>query len=445
MMADAGPALRILFAMFQGGGNIPLIMPIVSELASRGHDVRVLPGPSIRSRPLAASARFLQGVDESGATRLPFPEPEAHPYSGAPPLRGLVFGWMPKRFEPLARDQAQTTLWSAHWANVVTAELRNNTADVLVADYWLLGAIAAAEAARVPCAIIVHNAFPQNASGQPPKGSGLLPARTPVQHARQMAWQWAYDRIWVRNGLPQHNRVRANLGINPLRSPFDEYDRAARVLILGREAFNFPARRLAPNVRYVGTPIDDMDAPIGAWTSPWPADDRRPLVLVSLSTLSQGQAPTMHRILDALDGLPVRALVTLGPSLHKDQFRAPANAVLETFVPHSAVLPQTAAIVSQCGLSTLSKALLHGVPLLCLPLMFDQPDNAARIVAHGAGLRQPPDAPAVDIRAALSRILAEPHFRESAHRLGEAMSGIRAEITAADEVELGARSRQAGA
>jgi hypothetical protein len=41
--------------MFQGGGNIPLIMPIVTELALRGHDVSVLPGPGIRSRPIAVS------------------------------------------------------------------------------------------------------------------------------------------------------------------------------------------------------------------------------------------------------------------------------------------------------------------------------------------------------------------------------------------------------
>ncbi len=439
-MTDGGPPLRFLFAMFQGGGNIPLIMPIVAQLAGRGHDVRVLPGPGIRSRPRPASPQFLKQIDESGATRLPFPEPEAHPYSAAPSLRGLAFGWMPQRFVPMAREEARTTLWSAHWAKIVAAELRETLPAVLVADYLLLGAIAAAEAARVPCAVIVHNAFPPNASGQPPKGSGLLPARTPLQHARQMVWQWAHDRIWVRNGLPAHNRARAALGLEPLRSQFEEYNRIARMLVLGCEAFDFPARRLAPNVRYTSTPIDDRDIPAGAWVSHWPASDARPLVLVSLSTLNQGQAPAMHHILEALDGLPVRALVTVGPSLNKDEFRAPPNAVLDTFVPHSAVLPYAAVIVSQCGLGTLSKALLHGVPLVCMPFVGDQPDNAARIVAHGAGLRLPPDAPAADIRAALNAVLAGPQFREAARRLGAAMSGTRAEITAADELELVASS-----
>ena len=64
-------------------------------------------------------------------------------------------------------------------------------------------------------------------------------------------------RIYVRDGLPAHNRARAQLGLPPLRSPLEQYDRAARVLLLASRAFDFPIRRLPPNVRYVGTPLDD--------------------------------------------------------------------------------------------------------------------------------------------------------------------------------------------
>jgi UDP:flavonoid glycosyltransferase YjiC (YdhE family) len=226
-----------------------------------------------------------------------------------------------------------------------------------------------------------------------------------------------------------------------LRSPFDEYDRAERVLVTGTEAFDFPARRLAPNVRYVGTPIDDKDAPAGAWCSPWPAEDARPLVLVSLSTLDQGQAPVMHRILEAVGQMPVRSLVTLGPSLNKDEFSQSPNIVFESFAPHSAVLPHVAAIVSQCGLGTLSKALAHGVPLLCMPLVGDQPDNAARIVAHGAGLRLSQGASAEQIRASLSEVLGVPGYRAAAQRMGLQIAQATPEITAANELEAVARGR----
>jgi UDP:flavonoid glycosyltransferase YjiC (YdhE family) len=152
----------------------------------------------------------------------------------------------------------------------------------------------------------------------------------------------------------------------------------------------------------------------------------------------------MHNIIEAVGTMPVRALVTLGPSLDADEFTAPPNAVFETFVPHSAVLPHASALVSQCGLSTLSKALRNGVPLVCIPIVGDQPDNAARIAAKGAGIRLRADAQAPEIRAALNRILLEPQFRASARRLGDTMSGVRAEATAADELEAIYRVGAAG-
>jgi UDP:flavonoid glycosyltransferase YjiC (YdhE family) len=434
MHQDKRP-LRFLFAMFQGGGNIPLIMPIVAELVGRGHDVRILAGPGVRLSRMPVSDGWRKRIQDAGATLVPLIEPPDPPYATAPPLRGLAFGWMPKQLVPYARDQARTTLWSTTWANNVTEQARASAVDAVVADYWLPGAIAAAEAAGTPCAVIVHNAFPPKATGHPPKGSGFMPARSPIERLRHALWRWPHDRLWLRDGLPAHNLARDELGLPPLRSVFDEFGRANRALILGYKEFDFPAN-VATNVRYVGTPIDDMNAADGSWSSPWPADDARPLVLVSLSTLRQGQAPTMHRILEAIDGMPVRAMVTLGPSLNRDEFSAPANMVFETFVPHSAVLPHVAAAITQCGLGTFTKALRHGVPLVCMPILGDQPDNAARIVAYGAGLRLSPDAPAGQIRAALTRVIEEPRFREAAARFGSMANAAPAgEVAAADELE----------
>jgi UDP:flavonoid glycosyltransferase YjiC (YdhE family) len=98
----------------------------------------------------------------------------------------------------------------------------------------------------------------------------------------------------------------------------------------------------------------------------------------------------MQRVLQSLAPLAVRGLVTLGPALDPAQFKAPSDVRLEAFVPHSAVLPHAKARVTQCGLGTLMKALAHGLPLVCIPLVGDQPDNAARVVAHGAGIRLEP-------------------------------------------------------
>ena len=44
--------LSFLVAMFEGGGNIPLILPIVSRLVARGNRVKVVAGARRMSRCL---------------------------------------------------------------------------------------------------------------------------------------------------------------------------------------------------------------------------------------------------------------------------------------------------------------------------------------------------------------------------------------------------------
>jgi UDP:flavonoid glycosyltransferase YjiC (YdhE family) len=425
-------SLRVLFAMFQGGGNIPLIIPVVTRLVARGHQVRIMAGPGVRQSRLPVSPAFLQRIRAAGATVVPLREPDIHPFDHAASARGLIGNWVPKAFRDVQRE-AQVTLWAPAWAEQISEELRKAPPDVVVIDFVLLGAIAAAEAARIPAVVLMHNVLSRPLPGVPPYGPGWLPARGPLGLLRDALGKAIVNLIHIRNGGPPLNRARALLGLPSLRSPFEQYDRAERVLVLTSAAFDYPAHRLPANVRYVGTPFDDTGAP--PWRLPWPADDTRPLVLVSLSTLAQGQAALMQRVVQALALLPVRGLVTLGPALDPGQFKVPSNVRLEAFVPHSAVLPHAKAMVTQCGLGTLMKALAHGVPLVCIPLVGDQPENAARVVTHGAGIRLGRDTTPEQIRAAIQRVLTQPGFGKSAQRMAVILAKADGAQAAAEEIE----------
>jgi len=56
-----------------------------------------------------------------------------------------------------------------------------------------------------------------------------------------------------------------------------------------------------------------------------------------------------------------------------------------SYVPLGSLLPWCSAIVHHGGIGTVAQALRAGIPQLITPMNFDQPTNAARVRALGAG------------------------------------------------------------
>lgn len=160
---------------------------------------------------------------------------------------------------------------------------------------------------------------------------------------------------------------------------------AGAVLALVPPGFDRPCP-LPANTRYVG-PITDPDppSPLDPRDAGLLAGPGDPWVLLSLSTTVQGQAAALPPMLDAVAALPVRVLLTLGGALPASAVDPPPNVTIRGFVPHHLVLPHMAAVISHGGLSTITAALTASVPLVCIPQGRDQPDNAKRVAASGAG------------------------------------------------------------
>lgn len=226
-----------------------------------------------------------------------------------------------------------------------------------------------------------------------------------------------FQRIILSQGMADLRNTRKILGLPPLRSLYAYIYQLSKVLILTSRAFDSKAE-VAPNYQYVGPILDDPSW-TEAWQSPWPSDSLDPLVVVSLSTTYQHQEDVLQKVLDALDGLKVRGLITLGPTLDQTQFKIPANVVVRQSVPHAQVFPLASVVVSHGGHGTVTRALASGVPLVCIPFGRDQPTNAACIVAKGAGLQLDKKASVASICNAIQRVVNEPAFQENARKLGK--------------------------
>jgi MGT family glycosyltransferase len=159
------------------------------------------------------------------------------------------------------------------------------------------------------------------------------------------------------------------------------------------------------------------------------------MVLVSFSTSNQGQGAVIQVVLDALSRLPVHGIVTLGPTLESESFRIPENVTAFDHLPHSAVLPGAAAVITHAGHGTVMAALAHGVPMVCIPMGRDQYHVAERVASVGAGLVVDRDSAADVIGRALSEVLDCPGFRQHAEEIRRAIDTTVQSDAAMHELE----------
>jgi MGT family glycosyltransferase len=421
MNASTAPR-RFLFVEWEGGGNLPPSLALACRLVARGHTARVLGEPCNREEIEAAGCTF------RSYTQAPHRAAKA-------PEADFLRDWEARSSrEAFARLQDRLMYGPAlAYATDTLAELEREPADAVVINFALYGAMAAAEKARVPHAVLVPGLYEVPCPGAPPFGFGLRPNVSVVGRLRDRLLTRLVTREYAR-GLPALNAARVYLGLDRLGHPWQQFDRADRVLVLTSQAFDWPASSRPPNVCYVGPQLDDP-AWAQPWSSPWPADHPDPLLLLSFSTTFQNQAALLQRVMDATAGLPVRVLVTLGPTLTPDLFHVPPNVHLASSVAHAQVFPQTAAVVTHAGHGTVIRALAAGLPLICLPIGRDQPDVTARVVARGAGIRLSPKARVQQVRHAVQRVLADARFREAAQRLAQAIAVEVQQSRAVEQLE----------
>jgi MGT family glycosyltransferase len=411
---------RILMTLWDGGGNSPPVLSVAGALVERGHDVRV-----------QADRSLAEAVAASGAVHVPWDT--APQRADGDPSSEFIRDYEPRTpLGALARIRDRLIIGAAdRFAADTAAELAREPADVVAYENLLLGSAIAAGASESATASIVPNPYPGNVEGVPPFGLGLAPRDGAFGRARDAAAGAMGSRLWDAK-LGEFNRVRAAFGLDPLATLFDAFAEADRVLVLTSAAFEHGGGAKAPaNVRYCGPRLEDP-AWAGAWEEP---EGAGPLVLVSLSTTVQGQGPMIPRVAEALGRLPVRGLITTGPSYDGTALHAPPNVTVVPSAPHSLVLQGAAASVSHGGHGTVIKSLAAGVPVVCMPVGRDQPDVASRLVATGAGVRIGPGSRSGKIERALRTVLDDPSYASNAARMASAIAADRERDRAADELE----------
>jgi MGT family glycosyltransferase len=415
---------RILFVQPDSGGGAVAAIAVARRLRADGHEVRFL-----AARALGPSLLGAGFADE------PF---ERTPDFGlATPETDRLRDWAART--PLGAMRATCALMldsAPQQAADVLARARALEPDAIVCDMMLPGAFAAAEAAGVPCIGLIHTIGVLPLAGQPPLPGGLRPARGrpgQVRDALLKRGRVLAERRWVR----PLSEVRAAHGLAPVGTLYEQWLRADRLLLLSSPAFDLPATRLPPNLRYVGPAFWEAPA-----TTPAAALPDGPFVLASLSTTYQRAERYLATLVAALGRLGLPALVTTGPAYdHARLEPLPANVQLRSYAPHSQLLERAAAMVTHAGHGSVMSALAHGVPLVCVPFGRDQADVALRAQRTGAALRlRPRLLSARRLARTVRRVLDEPAYRQAARAMQTTLSAEDGAARAAEQIaEIAAR------
>jgi len=118
--------------------------------------------------------------------------------------------------------------------------------------------------------------------------------------------------------------------------------------------------------------------------------DGRDLVFCTLGTIMGHRIDIFEAVARACDAAVVQCVITHGGKLDAQQeakLRAlPGQPVVRAFVDQQAVLGEARAAVLHGGLNSVQDALHHGVPMMVLPMAFEQAAIAARVRRAGAGV-----------------------------------------------------------
>lgn len=406
--------MKILAYTSPARGHLYPLVPILDELAAREHSIAV--------RTLASQVPLMAGRGFDAAPILPAIEAIEHDdYQGRTPQAKLK------------RAMATFAARAPHEIQDLRRAIEEESPDALLVDCMTWGASAVAESWGGPWAQWFPFPLPLPSRDVPPFGPGLPPARGALGRLRDRALSPVLIRTLREASLPVLNPVRKQAGVRPLGTPHEMYTVAPLLIYMTAEPFEYPRSDWPANVRSVGPCPWDPPASPPAWLD----EIHRPIVLVSTSSEFQDDGLLVATALEALADEDVEVVVTV-PAADAPR-RVPANARVEAFVPHAAVLPRAACAVTHGGAGATQKALAAGVPVCVVPFGRDQFEVARRAEVAGAGTRVPAKrlSPA-RLRRAVRRAIT---MRDGAQRVAEGFAAAGGPVAAADAFEEMAAAR----
>jgi len=171
---------------------------------------------------------------------------------------------------------------------------------------------------------------------------------------------------------------------------------------------------------------------------PWEKLTGSPLVYAAMGTLVNGLKHVYKTILNATAQLPeIQVVLSVGENVKIDDLGTiPSNAIVVRTAPQIELLKRAALCITHAGLNTALESLGQGVPMVAIPIGYDQPGVAARIAHHGVGeFLEIEDLAVERLRHLIEGVLDNPRYRDKARWFQKVITQKRGLDVAAKVIE----------
>jgi UDP:flavonoid glycosyltransferase YjiC (YdhE family) len=302
-------------------------------------------------------------------------------------------------------------------------------ADLAVVNHVSLGARLAVEKLGLPHIVVVLQPTLFFSAYDPPKFVGVpfaLPPRSPFGVGWNRLLLWLISLTGPAPYARPLREFRDEVGLGEAeRSMIFHADPNARSMLglyspkMGSVQPDFPA-----NSSIVGFSFYDREDPSeGADLPELEAflDAGPPPLVFSLGTFAiHASGRFYQQSVVAAQSLGMRAvLLASEEEVARLRPHLPAQARAYSYVPHSRLFPRAAAIIHHGGMGTAAQALRAGKPQLVVPFLFEQPDNAYRLIRTGVARSIDRRSYTAELGASeIQELLSDPNIAERAANIG---------------------------
>jgi zeaxanthin glucosyltransferase len=160
-----------------------------------------------------------------------------------------------------------------------------------------------------------------------------------------------------------------------------------------------------------------------------------------------GLEDVYKHILKAVEPLEeVQVVLSVGKNMDPENLgRIPSNTMVVRSAPQIELLKRAALCITHAGLNTALESLAHGVPMVAIPIGYDQPGVAARIAHQGAGeFIELDELTAEGLRELIEKVLQDPSYHARADYFQKVISKTRGLDVAANIIEQAFQKYQTG-